>query len=272
MASRAILVLSAKFGAGPRRHTPASLALWTIPAKMRFSVILLLTLPFLSVGQTIVDYPVNESLIGTWETANSEDYEGVYRFGMSEWESEFYLAVDGNTISAQVKDHEWIDSEDENLKGWQSRYRNYHNVKIVGNKFYSDETEGEFVTYKFEGEQINGLKLKTPPNSYDDKYEIGIFQTEDKLIFFSGEYAKTKFEIMSNETLSSIPLEDLKIMRNEIFARYGHVFNKGGAMAEHFGRQKWYHPIERDVSQLLTDIELQNIANIRAAEAKKKSP
>ena len=239
---------------------------------MRSTIILLLTLPFVAIGQTIVDNPVNESLVRTWRVTNLEEYEGVYRFGMSEWESEFYLATDGDIISVQIKDHEWINSEDQNLRGWQSRYRNYHNVKIIGTKFYSDETEGEFVTYQYEGKPINGLKLKTPPNNFDDKYEIGIFQEEDKLIFFSGEYTRTKFDIISNEILNSFPLEDLKIMRNEIFARYGHVFIKGGEMSEYFSRQRWYFPIERDVNKLLTEIEQQNIANIVAVETKKKSP
>lgn len=123
-------------------HTHFSWSLWTIPFEMRATVILLLTLPYIAISQTIVDYPVNESLVGPWKATSTEEYEGVYRFGMSEWESEFYLAIDGDVISAQVKDHEWIESDNENLKGWQSRYRNYHNVKIVGNKFYSDESEG----------------------------------------------------------------------------------------------------------------------------------
>ena len=239
---------------------------------MRILLLAILSIPYLVFSQTIVDDAVNESLVGSWESENSNDYEGVYCFGMSEWESELYLAIDGNTISAQVKDHEWIESEDEKLRGWQPRYRNYHNVRITNNKFHSDETEGEFITYEFEGRKINGLKLNNHLNSYDNKYEIGIFQLEDKLIFFNGEYTRTKFDVISDETLNSFPLEALKVMRNEIFARYGHVFIKGSEMEEYFSRQRWYYPVNRNVSQLLTEIEKQNIANIRAVEAKKKSP
>jgi hypothetical protein len=239
---------------------------------MKNLLLAIITIPYLAFSQTIVDSPVDESLIGIWVSEEVTEYEGVYRFGMSEWESELYLAIDGNIISAQVKDHEWIKSEDENLRGWQSRYRNYHNVRIIGNKFYSDETEGEFITYEFEGKKINGLKMNNYLNSYDDKYEIGIFQLGDILAFFNGEYTRTKFDVISDETLNSFPLNDLKAMRNEIFARYGHVFIKGGEMDEYFSRQRWYYPIDRDVSQLLTEIEKQNIANIRAVEAKKKSP
>lgn len=239
---------------------------------MRILFLTLFIIPNTVNAQIIVDYEVNESFIGTWETKKLEDYEGVYRFGMSEWESEFYLSIDGEIICAQVKDHEWIDSDDDNLKGWQSRYRNYHNVRIVGNKFYSDETNGEFVTYKFGGMNIKGLKLETPPNSHDSKYEIGIFQTEDKLTFLSGIYCQTKFDIIPIDELSSMTEQELKIMRNEIFARYGHAFIKGGQMSNYFISQSWYYQVDRDVNQLLTEIEKQNINNIQKIEKEKNSP
>jgi hypothetical protein len=244
----------------------------TFYTDMRILLLTLFIIPNIVNAQIIVDYEVKESFIGTWETNEKEDYEGVYRFGMSEWESEFYLSINGEIICAQVQDHEWIDSEDDNLKGWQSRYQNYHNVLIIGNKFYSDETNGEFVTYKFGGMNIKGLKLESPPNSSDSKYEIGIFQTEDKLTFFSGTYPQTKFDIISIDELSSMTEQELKIIRNEIFARYGHVFIKGGDMAEYFNNQTWYYPVDRDVNQLLTEIEKQNIINIRKIEKEKNSP
>ncbi|SNT40320.1 YARHG domain-containing protein [Ekhidna lutea] len=236
---------------------------------MRIVVLTIFLIPLFANAQVIVDYNVDETLVGTWKPAELDNYEGVYRFGWSEWESEFYLAIDGDLICAQVKDHEWINSDNEELRGWQSRYKNLHNVRIVGNKFYSDETNGEFVTYELKGEKINGLKLENPPNSHDEKYEIGIFQTEDKLTFFSGKYRTTKFDVLTTSELMNYNLADLKILRNEIFARYGYVFKKGGEMEKHFKRQKWYHPIERDVNPLLTEIERQNIANIRAMESKK---
>ncbi|MEQ9376979.1 MAG: YARHG domain-containing protein [Imperialibacter sp.] len=239
---------------------------------MRKLILTFLLFPNLLLGQVIVDDQVDESLITVWSTENPSGYEGVYRFGWSEWESEFYLAVDGNIISAQVKDHDWVESEDENLRGWQAQYRNYHNVRIIGNKFFSDETNGEFVRYVRNGEKINGLKLDTPPNVSESGYEIGLFQTGDKLKFFDGKYRQTKFEILSDETLKSYLTEQLKIMRNEIFARYGHAFIKGGEMAEYFGRQRWYYSLDRDATPFLTEIEKQNIAHIRAVEANKKSP
>ena len=62
---------------------------------------------------------------------------------------------------------------------------------------------------------------------------------------------------------------NLQIMRNEIFARYGHKFAAGGEMAKHFATQTWYKPQFDDVTSKLTEIELINIALIQLLEKKK---
>jgi hypothetical protein len=72
-------------------------------------------------------------------------------------------------------------------------------------------------------------------------------------------------EIYSNASY----LKHLQIMRNEIFARYGHKFIAGGEMAKHFGAQAWYKPQFDDVTSKLTEIERINIALIQILEKKK---
>jgi len=62
---------------------------------------------------------------------------------------------------------------------------------------------------------------------------------------------------------------NFQIMRNEIFARYGHKFAAGGEMAKHFATQTWYKPQFDDVTSKLTEIELINIALIQLLEKKK---
>ena len=47
-------------------------------------------------------------------------------------------------------------------------------------------------------------------------------------------------------------------MRNEIFARYGHRFKKGGAMDKHFREQAWYQNLpapQKAMQSLLSQIE-----------------
>jgi hypothetical protein len=60
-------------------------------------------------------------------------------------------------------------------------------------------------------------------------------------------------------------LSNLKVMRNEIFARYGYKF-KTRDMADFFGTQDWYFPTHDDVASGLTEIERINIALIQALE------
>ncbi len=58
---------------------------------------------------------------------------------------------------------------------------------------------------------------------------------------------------------------ELKIMRNEIFARHGYIF-KTDAMKRYFSRQPWYRPESDNVVDRLSPIELANVETIKAAE------
>lgn len=68
--------------------------------------------------------------------------------------------------------------------------------------------------------------------------------------------------------------EELKLMRNEIFARHGYVF-KSKYLQDYFNSQEWYRNIEKlplndDGSDLLTEIEKANITKIQEIENIKK--
>jgi len=60
-------------------------------------------------------------------------------------------------------------------------------------------------------------------------------------------------------------LQNLKIMRNEIFARYGYQF-KTKDMADYFGAKDWYVPQYDDVTARLTETERINVALIQELE------
>ncbi len=57
----------------------------------------------------------------------------------------------------------------------------------------------------------------------------------------------------------------LKIMRNEMFARHGFIF-KTPDMADYFSRQPWYRGTTSDVSGLLSPTEKRNITRIQRYE------
>lgn len=62
--------------------------------------------------------------------------------------------------------------------------------------------------------------------------------------------------------------EELRIMRNEIFARYGYIF-KSQDLKTYFEKQKWYKPLSENVEDKLTEIDKKNIALILEYEKSK---
>lgn len=72
--------------------------------------------------------------------------------------------------------------------------------------------------------------------------------------------------ILTDEDLNKLSKQELQIIRNEIFARHGYIFRKGGKMDTFFRKQKWYQPKYKNVDHLLSEIEKRNIKNIRKFE------
>jgi hypothetical protein len=80
-----------------------------------------------------------------------------------------------------------------------------------------------------------------------------------------GLYPQASIRPLTHNELIPLSKWQLKIMRNEIFARHGYIF-KGAAMRNYFNAQPWYYPRLRDVSHLLTSIEQKNISFIQRYE------
>ena len=83
-------------------------------------------------------------------------------------------------------------------------------------------------------------------------------------------HAQGKYQVASQRELTAADLQvkssaELKIMRNEIFARYGYIF-KTKDMKEYFGSQPWYRPSAADVTRKLTALEKKNVELIKKAE------
>lgn len=81
-----------------------------------------------------------------------------------------------------------------------------------------------------------------------------------------GKYPISSKEKLNIDDLKNYSLDNLKIMRNEIFARHGYKFREGGDMDEYFRAQSWYQPRFDNVYRFLTEIELENIDTIKQAE------
>lgn len=233
-----------------------------------FSSLLLFTTKLYS--QIFEDIEIDEMKVSDWYISDMNDYEGVYFFGISEAESQVIVSIDKDIVCVQVQNFDWVKIDDE-TSDWRPRYVNYTNCRIVGNNFYSDETEGKFVLYNNGEEVIKGLKLDTPPNNHHNKYEIGELSKMAESEHIDGNYILTKFKIISIEELNKYTIKELQIMRNEIFARYNYVFIKDGEMDKYFRSKKWYLGLFYDVEQFLTEIEKVNIKNIKQIEEKKNN-
>lgn len=85
----------------------------------------------------------------------------------------------------------------------------------------------------------------------------------------AGDYTFASIIPLIDDILFHYTLEELKLIRNEIFARYGYKF-KSHDMQTHFQSQSWYKPISDDVTFELIELEKLNVQLILNAEVRKK--
>src|SRR5690349_19454793 len=82
-----------------------------------------------------------------------------------------------------------------------------------------------------------------------------------------GLYPFTSQRVVADADIEGKTLAELKIMRNEVFARHGHTF-KGEDLKTHFAAQPWYKATTTDASPLLTTLEKQNVDFIKRWETR----
>lgn len=227
------------------------------------SVLIIALIPSLLLGQMIGMEEIDEAMLSSWIAVSYTEYEGLYDFGESEAESEFVLLKCNESYYGQIRSTEWSDK----ANSFVMHYENLTNLKIIDNKFYSDKTNGEFVVYSNSENNVKGLKINKPwsENIEIDKYEIGTY-TQALNNFFDGKYPQASKRLLNKKELINLSKLELKIMRNEIFARYGYRFKHGGEMDEYFKQQTWYRPQHDNVNPFLTELEITNIKLIRQVE------
>lgn len=71
--------------------------------------------------------------------------------------------------------------------------------------------------------------------------------------------------LLTVNSIKGLSSADLRIMRNEIFARHGYIFQTD-EMRDYFSTKHWYVGRYNDVTNKLTDIEKQNIAFLKTHE------
>ena len=72
-------------------------------------------------------------------------------------------------------------------------------------------------------------------------------------------------EPITQEMVDGLFVEDLRVLRNEIYARRGRVF-KDAKLQKYFEAQSWYQPNPEFKDDMLSEIETKNLAIIREVE------
>lgn len=174
----------------------------------------------------------------------------------------------GIEIIAQIKNGSW----NSDATDWIWFYDNLTNARIDKNgRFYSDEFSGEFVFYNGNKGRQKCLKIYNSwsgATENEGDYELG-WKLESKFSsMYSGKYAIASTQQLDPNELGKMSSKELKIMSNEIFARYGYKFKEGGEMDKYFKDQRWYQPQHTDVTKFLTTLEKRNIELIQFEESR----
>jgi hypothetical protein len=81
-----------------------------------------------------------------------------------------------------------------------------------------------------------------------------------------GEYPQASQKVLTDTDVENMNAEELRIMRNEIYARHGYSF-KNKEIRMHFEKQDWYIPVAVDIREDLKDSEVENIELIYEYES-----
>ena len=85
---------------------------------------------------------------------------------------------------------------------------------------------------------------------------------------FQGKHPETGARPLSEPELAALDARELRLARNEIFARYGKRF-EDKVLDAHFRGVAGYYPRLSDVDAFLSDVERENVRRLQAAEAKR---
>jgi len=140
--------------------------------------------------------------------------------------------------------------------------------QTAANKFY-EKAKG-FIDRNGECDDFTKKLLRYANNLYSSSEIRNLLNrcgggTTGSVMSNSSRFPQASERILSSSDLSGLSKYDLKIMRNEIFARHGYIFTTSD-MKQYFSNQSWYSPRYGNVTSMLTNIEQKNIAFIKRYE------
>jgi len=138
--------------------------------------------------------------------------------------------------------------------------------EILAKEPGDDPEDGIFVFHYQPGPSSHLTGTWTPNNAKKlAKKEFDLGRREYRYDAKIGLYPQSSTRLLKAKDVENIRPEDLRIMRNEIYARHGYSFRMRD-MRSYFDSQDWYMPISTDVTSKLTTIEQKNQELIKRYE------
>ena len=232
---------------------------------MRLYFIQLVLASAAAFGQSFSNDAVEEKDLRPWVAKELTEYAGVYHFGISEGESDLLLIVSGTKVYGQIRSGHF--STDGRM--WIRKYENIRNIRIEDHKFFSEKADGEFIYYPDAQEEVSGLRINNPWSASFSQYEYEIgARVASVETYFPGDYIQASMQLLTAADLRKLTKGELGLMRNEIFARYGLLFKRGGETDVYFRQKDWYFPQHDNVDNFLTGLEVLNIRLIKQLEGR----
>lgn len=89
-------------------------------------------------------------------------------------------------------------------------------------------------------------------------------------LYATATYSDASRRVLKNTDLTGMTPQQLRLLRNEIYARHGYIF-RSADLSEYFSQFDWYTPISSDVSGSLNIFEQKNTILLRNTEHKLRS-
>lgn len=136
-----------------------------------------------------------------------------------------------------------------------------------------DESNGAYVEYRWLSDTLIEVTNNYDPSNDDifyDYYEIKskkIIDPVEVKAHPDRKYGMGSYKWLESNDLRGLKKQELRLIRNEIFASYGHTF-KDSVLNEYFNKTTWYKPVKNNLSYKLSIIEKHNVLLIKQLENK----
>jgi hypothetical protein len=135
---------------------------------------------------------------------------------------------------------------------------------VMGNKSVSKEEFYDILKLLGKLSKTNVSDLKLDEGSTNESENPSNNSSRN----IPGKYPEASKEKLNASELTKYNKSELRLIRNEIFARHGFIF-KSPELISYFKSQNWYKPEFNDITDKLTPVEKTNIELLYKLEGKK---